>query len=94
MCIIDEVEGLTEGEGMLFVFETDDLHSFWMRDMLFSIDILWIAMDGTVVHIEPSVSPDSFPQTFTPPTPARYVLEVPAGFATEHGIEVGTRTEI
>ncbi|HEV8590954.1 MAG TPA: DUF192 domain-containing protein [Pyrinomonadaceae bacterium] len=87
------LSGLAEGEGMLFVFESAGLHAFWMKDMLFSIDILWIAADGTIVHIAPSVSPDTYPQSFIPPTPARYVLEVRAGFATEHGIEVGSKVD-
>jgi len=84
---------LSPDEGMLFVFDTDGLHSFWMKEMLIPIDILWTDANSSVVHIEHAVSPDSFPQTFTPPLPARYVLEVPAGFATEHGIEVGSKLE-
>jgi len=83
------ITGLAEGEGMLFVFEEDGAHSFWMKDMLFPIDILWLAGDGTVVHVEPAVSPDSYPTSFTSPTPARYVLEVAAGFAAEHRVKVG-----
>ncbi len=84
--------GLNEGEGLLFVFEQDGLHSFWMRDMLFSIDILWISSDGRVVFIEKSASPESFPASFTPPTPARYVLEVASGFSEAHDIEAGRST--
>ncbi len=80
-------------EGMLFVFDSDGLHSFWMKDMLIPIDIIWTDAAGLVVHIEHSLSPDTYPQTFTPPLPTRYVLEVPAGFATEHGIEVGSKLE-
>lgn len=82
---------LADDEGMLFVFDTEGTYGFWMHDMLISIDIIWVASDGSVVHIEHSLSPDTYPQTFTPPLPARYVLEVPAGFALEHEIGVGTR---
>lgn len=81
---------LSEGEGMLFVFEKDDQYSFWMKDMHYPIDIIWISAAKRVVYIEKEVSPDTFPQSFTPPTRARYVLEVPAGFAARHGIEVGS----
>ncbi|KKS39717.1 MAG: hypothetical protein UV04_C0039G0005 [Candidatus Gottesmanbacteria bacterium GW2011_GWA2_42_16] len=66
---------LPGGTGMLFVFDTDGLWSFWMKDML--------------VGIAHSVSPDTYPQSFTPGEPARYALEVPAGFAKEHGIAEG-----
>jgi uncharacterized protein len=84
---------LDQGEGMLFVFESSGQHSFWMKDMLLPIDILWVAADGVVVHIKPSLSPETYPQSFTPPLPARYVLEVPAGFALEHEIGVGSKLE-
>ena len=88
------ISRLADTEGMLFVFTEDGQHSFWMKDMLFSIDIIWVAADGSVVHIAPSISPDSYPQSFTPPLPARYVLEVRAGFATEHEIGVGSKLQI
>ena len=74
---------------MLFVFPADGRHSFWMKDMLFSIDMLWLDANGRVVHVEKGVSPATFPQTFTPSSPSRYVLEVPSGFCDAHGIEVG-----
>lgn len=80
---------LDEGEGMLFIFDRDGQHSFWMRDMSYSIDILWISAQKRVVYIEKDVSPDTFPDAFTPPTSARYVLEVPAGFSDAHGLGVG-----
>ncbi len=80
---------LADDEGMLFVFPRDGNYAFWMKDMLFSIDIIWISPDGRVVHIAPNVSPTTYPEDFVSPTPARYVLEVPAGFADAHGVNVG-----
>ncbi|MFZ2886220.1 MAG: DUF192 domain-containing protein [Minisyncoccia bacterium] len=88
---LSDVTELEENTGLLFEFQEDGQHSFWMKDMLFSIDMLWITANGAVVHVEHSVSPDTFPQSFTSPTPARYVLEVPAGFAEQHGIGVGSK---
>lgn len=85
------ITSLSDDEGMLFIFEEDGRHAFWMKDMAFSIDILWISSGGRVVFIAPSVAPETYPQAFTSDSPARYVLEVPAGFATEHGIEVGSK---
>ena len=81
---------LEADEGMLFVFEEDGRHSFWMKDMLFAIDMLWLDAEGRVVHLEKGVSPDTFPTAFTPDAPARYVLEVPAGFCDTHDIRVGS----
>lgn len=82
-------EHLADGEGMLFVFDADARHAFWMKDMNFPIDIIWFDSDFDVVHIEHSLSPSTYPETFTPPFPARYVLEVPAGFAKVHSIAQG-----
>lgn len=81
---------LANGEGMLFIFDSDGQHSFWMKDMRYAIDIIWLSRDMRVVYIEKSVSPDTFPSAFTPPTPARYVLEVPAGFSEAQGLQVGS----
>ena len=80
---------LPGGTGMLFVFDTDGLWSFWMKDMLFPLDIIWADAQGRIVGIAHSVSPDTYPQSFTPGEPARYALEVPAGFAKAHGIAEG-----
>lgn len=85
---------LENGEGMLFVFEADGTHSFWMKGMQYSIDILWISAEKRVVHIEKALSPSTFPQSFTSPTPARYVLEVPAGFSDMHGIREGSEMKL
>ena len=85
--------GLSEGQGMLFVFEKDDIYSFWMKDMLFSIDILWIDAEGKIVFLKKDVSPQTYPTPFTPDSPARYVLEVPAGFAMRHEITAGSKVD-
>jgi uncharacterized protein len=83
-------EALAEGEGMLFVFDDEGVHSFWMKDMKFSIDIIWISREGRVIHIEKNAPPSSYPSVFTPPAGSKYVLVVPAGFVQSHGIEVGS----
>lgn len=86
--------GLAPDEGMLFVFETDGEYSFWMKEMLFPIDIVWISSDGEVVFVSKNVSPVSYPASMKPDTPARYVLELPAGFADAHGVEKGTKVRL
>ena len=82
-------EGLAEDEGMLFVFPQDGVHGFWMKDMLFSIDILWMSSGKEIVHVEENVSPDTFPTSFGPKIATRYVLELPAGFVKAHNVAVG-----
>lgn len=81
--------GLAEDEGMFFVFDTDGKYSFWMKDMLFSIDIIWIAADGTIVDIATNVSPDTYPASYAPKTSARYVLEMRAGWSQQYDVQPG-----
>lgn len=81
--------GLASGEGMLFIFPTPGVYRFWMKDMEFSIDMIWLDKDGTIVFIAPNVSPDTFPETFGPDIQVLYVLELSAGYAAAHGIQVG-----
>lgn len=82
-------EELAENEGMLFVFDSDASWGFWMKDMRFAIDILWISSDGKILDMRESVSPATYPSVFTPRAPARYVLELPAGFGKSHDVKIG-----
>lgn len=52
-------ESLEEGRGMLFIFEREGYHAFWMKNVRFPIDILWLDESFTVVHIAASVPPCS-----------------------------------
>jgi uncharacterized membrane protein (UPF0127 family) len=82
---------LPHDRGMLFVFDELRYPSFWMKDMLFSLDLVYLDESGTVVHVEPEVPPcatDPCP-TYPPSDRALAVLEVNAGVAAAHGIEKG-----
>lgn len=85
---------LARDEGMLFEFPTDALHAIWMKDMLIPIDIMWLSDDFLVVDIRKDVSPDTFPEVFVPKSPARFVVELPAGSAEAFGISIGSRAEL
>jgi uncharacterized membrane protein (UPF0127 family) len=82
---------LLDNEAMLFVFPKPDFYSFWMKDMTFPIDIIWIDQNMTITHIENSLSPTTYPTTFESPQQSLYVLEVSAGEAEKLGIKVGDR---
>ncbi len=73
----------------LFAFGVPGTHSIWMKDMNYPLDIIWIAEQGEIVHIEENVSPDTFPESFGSPTPAWFVVEANAGFVAEHDVQVG-----
>ena len=81
--------GLASDEGMLFAFDTDAKYRFWMKDMLFPIDILWLSGTGEVVDMRKNVSPATYPEVFTPNSPARYVLELPAWFVRDNNVAIG-----
>ena len=91
-------ESLADDRGMLFVFPQSGPHSFWMKDMLIPIDIIWISAEGRVVEVktvqpEPGV-PDDQLSVYNPNDPALYVLEVRAGLAAEKGVQVGDEAQI
>lgn len=80
---------LAEDEAMLFIFPTPGVYGFWMKEMNFDLDIIWLDEEGVVIDITANVSADSYPQVFYPPTKIKYVLEVPAGWASRHDIMPG-----
>ncbi|MFZ2149773.1 MAG: DUF192 domain-containing protein [Minisyncoccia bacterium] len=82
-------EGLGEDEGMLFVFENPGRYPFWMKDMNFPIDIIWIGEDLKVVYVKDNATPGSYPESFDPGIDAKYVLEVVAGFSEKNNLKPG-----
>jgi uncharacterized membrane protein (UPF0127 family) len=87
-------EKLVQDQGMLFVFDYADRYQFWMKEMKFSIDIIWVGDDLKVVDISENLSPDTYPKIFEPKNKARYVVEVDAGFAKEKGIKIGDTIQL
>ena len=88
--------GLGQNQGMLFVFTKDERYRFWMKDMKFPIDILWLDSQGLIVSVSenaPVCLADPCP-VYAPPQDARYVLEVGAGFSRAHGFISGARAVI
>ena len=83
---------LAEGRGMLFVFDADGNQSFWMKNTLIPLDLLFIARDGTVVGIHANATPLST-ANIAVGKPSRYVLEVPGGWAARHGVAAGAQVE-
>ncbi|MEY4747038.1 MAG: hypothetical protein RLZZ416_87 [Candidatus Parcubacteria bacterium] len=81
--------GLMSDEGMLFIFPKDGKYAFWMKGMRFSIDILWLSAEGRIVSMAQNVSPETYPRDFVPAAPARYVLEVSAGWVAAHRVRIG-----
>ncbi len=98
--ISQKVQGLSgrktlgEDEGMLFWYSRPGFPSFWMKDMHFPIDVIWLDGDWRVVDVTADMVPASFPRTFSPAAPAQYVLETNAGFAAAHGVARGSAASL
>lgn len=75
--------------GMFFIFDHSDYQSIWMKDMLFSIDIIWIDENNRIVHIENNISPNTYPKIFISPIKALYVLELKAGMSETYELNTG-----
>ncbi|MDO8462700.1 MAG: DUF192 domain-containing protein [bacterium] len=92
-------DALAADAGLLIVFDMLDQHRIWMKDMRFSIDLIWIA-GGVVVDTHeqlpvpsPGRDPASLPY-FNPRPQALFVLEVPAGTVAKYGIIHGDQVRI
>lgn len=87
-------KSLKEDEGMLFIFDNPLLVGFWMKDMHFAIDIIWIDENLEIIGIERQVEPETYPTSFYPTERIKYVLEVVGGFSDTRNIEVGDSISI
>ena len=89
-------DALAENEAMLFVFDVEAEHRFWMKDMKFPIDIIWISSDKIVVDIEHNLQPCDlglFCSTYEPEGDSLYVLETVGGFGGKYRVVKGTPVE-
>lgn len=80
---------LAEGTGMLFIFSREQPLSFWMRNTLIPLDMLFIDAKGKIVSIVENAEPRTL--SSRPSTgPATYVLEVPGGYCAKNGVKAGS----
>ncbi|OIP58041.1 MAG: hypothetical protein COX79_03375 [Candidatus Levybacteria bacterium CG_4_10_14_0_2_um_filter_36_16] len=90
-------DSLEQNTGMLFVFNKKDYYSFWMKDMKFPIDIIFID-DSTVVDLFENTLPpqniNSELSVYKPKSPGNYVLEVNGGTASKNNLKIGDKIEL
>jgi uncharacterized membrane protein (UPF0127 family) len=87
-------ESLPADSGMLFIFPYVDIHSFWMKNTLIPLDILWINERKEIVYFTTADPCKADPcNSYAPMQKAKYVLEVNSGFAKKHNLKVGNRVE-
>lgn len=89
---LSKKEMLEKNAGMLFLFEKPDYYSFWMKDMKFPIDIIFIKKYHIVTihkNVLPPINPNDRLPTFSPKEPADTVLEINAGLSEEYKFKEG-----
>jgi uncharacterized membrane protein (UPF0127 family) len=83
---------MPESAGMLFIFPQEEVRSFWMKNTYIPLDIIFVDASREIVTIQSNTQPLS-----TEPVPsykpAKYVIEVNAGFTSKHNIKEGDRVE-
>lgn len=89
---------LRANDGMLFVFEEENYYSFWMKDTLISLDIIWVNSNQEIIYIKEKALPcNLFQNNFNqkeceiiiPNSKAKYVLEINAGLVNELNLSLG-----
>lgn len=83
---------MASNHAMLFSFDTNSNECFWMRDMLFNIDIVWLDGQNKVTAIERNISPSSYPQNFC--HDGQHVIEFTAGTIDRLHLKVGDQADL
>lgn len=86
---------LAQDKGMLFIFEQEKEHSFWLKNTLIPLDIIWLDENQRVVFIEKNALPcpaqEEKCQSIKPNKKAKYVLEINAGLAEKINLQTGDK---
>jgi uncharacterized membrane protein (UPF0127 family) len=91
---IEQKEGLSnfsflnENEAMLFNFSKYRNHVFWMKNMKFPIDIVWLNKDKKIIFIKEEAQPSDYPKYYNPKISSKYVFEFHDGFVSKHNLRI------
>ena len=73
---------------MVYVLDAPSRYAYWMKDMLFPTDVVWLDAFYRVIDLEEGIAPDTYPKIFEPDQPALFVLELPSGSVEKAGIKL------
>ena len=98
---LEQIKGLSghaplqDNQAMLFIFPKKQTRNFWMKNMLFPIDILWIE-DNQIVKIDKALPPEGETpeKSYSSITPVNYVLEINAGLSDKYNLRAGDKVKI
>ncbi|MBS3151151.1 DUF192 domain-containing protein [Candidatus Woesearchaeota archaeon] len=86
---------LEENSGMLFIFDSSGEHSFWMKNTLIPLDIIWIDENKEIVYIYENAQPcNQVCNSVTPNKEAKYVLEINSGLVEKYNFKTGEGVRI
>lgn len=85
-------ESLAHDRAMMFQFEISRNECFWMNDMKFNIDMIWLDTENRINAIERNVSPDTYPKNFC--HEGKSVIELAAGTADRLNLKVGDQADL
>lgn len=93
---LSKLDELPIGEGLLFVFERNGEYAFWMKDMNFPIDIIWIDDNKKIIDIAENAVPepgknDNDLTIYSPKSDSRYILEINAGLSSLNNLQIGDK---
>lgn len=94
---LSETKSLPQDQGMIFLFEKPDYYSFWMKNMTFPIDIIYVNKDRIVTirnNVQPPKSPIENPIIYMPSDPSDKVLEIQAGLSEKYSFKKGDKIKI
>lgn len=84
---LSDRDRLAQDTGMLFAYSAEDDRCFWMKDMRLDIDIIWLDTEKRITHIEPDLSPKTYPEDYC--ARAQYIIELNAGEAAKNALKPG-----
>lgn len=91
---LSETKSISSDQGMLFIFEEASYYSFWMKNMKFPIDIIYINQDAIVTirnNAQPPKNNTDNLVVYFPEKPSNKVLEIQAGLAEKYGFKIGDK---
>lgn len=91
---LSDTQSLAQDHGLLFEFDEPGTWGFWMKDMMYPLDIIWIDASDTIIYAQTDLSPSTYPKIYAPQSPAAYVLEVNAGILAKSGAKIGDAIQI
>ena len=86
-------ESMPDSQGMLFIFASPEIRCFWMKEMKFPLDIIWMDANKYIVTVEENVQPNTYPNSFCPDQQSQYVIEVNSGVSKRAGLVEGKQLQ-